>query len=213
MVHVDHMSYRSIGAIYGVDQSAVAYWLDKHEITRPTVWGTRRKGREPRIPSVDELRSRLASGESLTSIAADAGVSNGTIRRVTHAAGIPTARDGWDGGRRIACLDGHEARSLYEQRVDDWLYQHGLSHETEPAYPWDRRYRADFLVGEVYVEVWGVSENAAYQARKKMKQDRCRGEGLRLIEINWWQFANGRRWWRPLEALLSQPAQPDLFHS
>ncbi|MDQ7991195.1 MAG: hypothetical protein AAGC63_00355, partial [Propionicimonas sp.] len=91
---------------------------------------------------------------------------------------------------------------MYEQRVDNWLHLHNLAHVVEPRYPWDARYRADFLVGDTYIEVWGVTNNDRYQQRKAMKIERCRQEGLPLIQLRVWDFS--RRWQRRLEPLLQQ---------
>lgn len=211
MVHVEHLSYVAIAAKYGVDPTAVPYWLDKHRIKRPTIWGTRRKGSPTPMPSDAEIRDRLALGHSANSIAADHKATPDLVRKRARELSLDVRRDGWRGGKRYKCADGHEARSVYEQRVDDWLYRHGLAHECEPAYPWGRRYRADFKVDDTYIEVWGVSENAAYQRRRAMKIERCEQVGLPLISINHWQFARGRRWWKPLEQLLENRS-PELFH-
>lgn len=211
MIHIDHLGYRGVAERYGVDYTAVPYWLDKHGIPRPNVWDTRRQGHSPTLPTPDEIVSRYLAGESMYSIGKSCGVSSGPIRRILSGAGVELRKDGWKGGVRHTCDDGHPARSLYEQRVDNWLHEHGLEHEIEPAYPWDRRYRADFRVGETFIEVWGVTDNEAYQARKRMKIERCKAEGIPLISINCWQFAKGRHWWRQLQKLaleLEQPALP-----
>lgn len=204
LVHVEHLSYAQIGERYGVDPTAVPYWLTTHNIPKPKVWVTRRKGKTPRLPDEAELRARRQHGESLRSIASTAGVGHATIRRLCDRFDIPVDRDGWVGGLRLPCSDGHEARSTYEQRVDNWLHEHGLTHELEPRYPFDRRFRADFLVGQTYIEVWGVLNNQRYTDRKRYKVAQCAIHGLPLIQINCWQFAKGRRWWRPLLQLLQE---------
>lgn len=210
MVHVQHLSYRQIAKTYHVDHSAVPYWLNKNGIEAPTVWGTRRRGRVVTLPTEAELRHRVENrGESVTAIAASIGASRTTLLRLCHQYGVELRRDGWN-PNRLPCLDGHEARSVYEQRVDDWLYQHNLKHECEPRYPWDGRYRADFLVGDTYIEVWGVSHNERYKQRKAMKVARCREEGLHLIQIEVWDFQ--RRWERRLESLLREDVATELLN-
>lgn len=209
MVHVEHLSYRAIAARLGVDFTAIPYMLDRHGVRRPTVWHTRRRGVVAREPGRAELAHRISLGESLGSIARDFDVSRGTLGDRCRAYGIDVRPDGWK-RLRYQCLDGHAARSVYEQRVDDWLFERRLAHEVEPAYPWDRRYRADFLVGDTYVEVWGVTDNTAYQDRKRMKIKRCAEAGVPLIQINHWQFAKGRRWWRPLARLLNNVEMDEL---
>lgn len=210
MIHVEHLGYRGVAERYGVDPTAVPYWLEKHGIPKPKIWATRRKGHAPDLPSPKEAAARYLAGESMYSIGKSCGVSEIPIKRILTEAGVEFRKDGWKGGKRYPCKDGHEARSLYEQRVDDWLHDHGLEHEVEPAYPWDRRYRADFRVGDTYIEVWGVTDNEKYQDRKRMKIERCKAESIPLIQINHWQFAKGRRWWRPLQQLTAATGQSPL---
>lgn len=198
MVHEDHLSFRDIAARYGVHHTAVPQWLNAYGIERPGVWDTRRRGKAFTEPSEQELRSRLGSGESISSISKDFDVSTTCIRARCDEYGIEVQTGGWQPGRKFLGQDGHELRSTYEQRVCDWLHSNGVTHEVEPAYPWDRRYRADFKVGDAYVEVWGVTSNDAYKKRKAMKIARCAEHGVELIQINHWQFAAGRKWWKPL---------------
>lgn len=199
MVHEEHLSYVQIGERYEVDPTAVPYWLDAHGIKRPDPWTTRRGGRVASEPDEAELRERLGSGESLRSIERDFDVSRTCLRQRCMDYGITVPGAGWQAGRKFDGVDGHALRSTYEQRVCDWLYRREIEHYVEPAYPWDRRYHADFRIGSTFVEVWGVTNNAAYERRKAMKIKRCAEEGVPLVEINHWQFANGRKWWRALE--------------
>jgi len=200
LVHVEHLSYEAIAERYGVDPTAVPYWLRKCGIERPGIWDTRYGEARPTLPSADELRARMSAGHSLVRIGADHGVSSGPIRRLCDEYGIEVRADGWNGGLRHDCIDGHQVRSTYEQRVDNWLTEHGIEHEYEPRYPWDRRYRADYRVGDTYVEIWGVSNDEAYDQRKAMKVAKCKATGVDLIEINYWQFSRGT-WARRLKRL------------
>lgn len=211
MVHVEHLGYQKIADRYGVDPTAVPFWLTKYGIRKPSAWETRRKGVAMPNINIADVIARYETGESLDKIAAGYGVTRTPITARLRASGYTLRRDGWNGGHRYECADGHPARSLYEQRVDDWLTEHQIEHELEPTYPWDRRYMADFKVGSAYIEVWGVTENEAYKKRRKMKIERCASEGIDLISINHWQFTRGRKWWKPLERLIA-PAlpQPEL---
>jgi transposase len=202
LVHVDHLSYREIAERFGVDHSAVPLWLDQHEIPRPTVWGTRRRGAVVSVPPPAELRQRYESGEPLRDIATAAGVDRSTITGALRAAGVEIRPDGWNGGRRLTCTDGHPARSVYEQRVDDWLTEHGFAHDIEPRLPFDRRCRADFLVGAVYVEVWGVVNRPSYTARRQRKTRLYAQHGLPLVGLPVHSFSKGT-WRRRLAAGLA----------
>ena len=212
MVWTEHLPYPDIAAKYGVDSTAVPYWLRKHDIERPKIWDTRYKGEYPPDFNPIDISTRYALGESTTSIAEDYGVRATTLANKMRKEGIPLRRNGFDGGKRYQCQDGHEARSVYEQRVDDWFYKHGIEHECEPRYPWDKRCRADFKVGETYIEIWGVYGNERYNRQKQRKIDTCAELNIPLIQINHWQFAKGRRFWHRLLPLKSQNVASDLLH-
>lgn len=197
---MEHLGYDRVAEIYGVDRSAVGQWLKRYELRRPTVWETRRRGVVPAEPSEQELRARVGGGESLHSIAKAYGLSHRLLSTRCRQYGIPVRYDGWR-DERFPCRDGHLARSTYEVLVDDWLSDHGLDHELEPRYPWDRRYRADFLVGQTYIEVWGVTGYPIYQQRRELKIRRCRETGLDLIGIGAGSFRVGGAWQRKLERL------------
>jgi hypothetical protein len=93
-----------------------------------------------------------------------------------------------DGTRRTTrgtqCLakDGHVCLSLGEKTIDDLLHARGFAHEKEPRYP-EGNYRADFAVGDVFIEYFGLAGNADYDARAKLKQRICRKHGIKLISI------------------------------
>lgn len=191
MVHHEHLSYVQIAAKFDVDMTAVPYWLKKHGIRRPTIWETRRKGKAVVLPSASELQRRYADGEPLGRLADDYGTSRQMLRKVCEDAGIPLRPDGFQGGRRWECLDGHLARSSYERRVDDWLYENGFA-EPEPRLPFDRRYRADFLVNGVYIEIWGVVGSASYEERRRRKVRLYHKHGLQLVELPHWIFVKAK---------------------
>jgi len=69
---------------------------------------------------------------------------------VLEGAGQRTTR-----GIHCIALDGHGCLSLGEKTIDDWLYVRHVAHEKEPRYPIGA-YRADFRVGAVLIEYFGV---------------------------------------------------------
>lgn len=93
--------------------------------------------------------------------------------------------------RGIRCLarDGHECNSLDEQRIDDWLTAAGLPHEKEPNYPIhdtlnpDGKRRADWRVGEVFIEYFGLAGGASYDRKTGEKMDLAAALGLRLVAV------------------------------
>lgn len=83
----------------------------------------------------------------------------------------------------------HQVRSTYEMRVDNWLADHGLDHEVEPRMPFTSNWRADFRVGDTFIEVWGVSGKPAYDEKKAAKIAAFRRHRAKLIELPHWIFA------------------------
>jgi transposase len=190
LVWKEHLPYRQIAEIYGCDTSAVRHWLIKHGIPRPTTWETIRKGNMVNLPTADELIDRYAAGESLKAIAKDYPVSWLTVRDLARGYGIEMRPPGWYLGPALICADGHQVRSAYEMRVDDWLTVHGLDHHNEPPMPFVSNWRADFLVGDTYIEVWGVTGRPAYDRKKEAKVAAFQKHKVRLLELPHWIFAS-----------------------
>ena len=92
-------------------------------------------------------------------------------------------------GYKSIAADGHECLSLAERTVDDWLSTHSVVHEREPYYPFHptlnptERLRADWKVGEYYIEYFGLLDEPEYEARAKNKANLVRTLGLKLIPI------------------------------
>lgn len=203
LVHEEYRSYEEIAAIYGVDGAAVGHWLGRHAIQRPTTWQTRRKGNEPILPTVEELRDLYERGLSTNAIGQLHGVSGEPIRRLCRDHGIPLRDSGW-GGRPV-CDDGHRVRSAYEFRVDNWLSANSVPHLYEPVAPFDRRCHADFLANGWFIEVWGVTNDARYNQRRDRKRRLYRLHGLPLIELLPYAFdtAHAGLWERKLAQCLT----------
>jgi hypothetical protein len=96
------------------------------------------------------------------------------------------------GKRGIKCLaqDGHVCRSLSEQRIDNWLSNNGLEHECEPHYPHDEvlnpmgLLKADWKVGDTYIEYFGMSNDASYAQRMVRKQNLANKHSMKLLELH-----------------------------
>ena len=97
-------------------------------------------------------------------------------------------------GRGIRCIakDGHVCLSLGEKVVDDVLYTFGIPHDKEPRYP-EGNFRADFAVGGVFIEYFGLAGNTDYDARRELKERICKEHGIRLIAIYPGDVANSRK--------------------
>jgi len=82
----------------------------------------------------------------------------------------------------IKCKDGHYVKSKMEKAVDDFLYSHGILHEVYPTIPYSH-YTADFKVGDVYIEVWGLKGRKDYDEEMEKKIEHYRRYSLKLISI------------------------------
>ena len=205
MVWTEHLDYRAIGKRFGISGSAIKQWICKYQIPRPTIWDTRRKGVHPTLPTEQELRELYALGQSLVSIGKQFGVSADAISQLCIQYGIQVKLPGWDGGKRFLCNDEHLVLSVYEQRVDNWLYERGIEHQYEPRLPFDHRCRSDFLANGWYIEAWGVTGNATYNERRIRKTSLYHQHNLPLIELEPYQFDTAHKglWKRRLQKVLT----------
>jgi hypothetical protein len=93
--------------------------------------------------------------------------------------------------RGIRCLakDGHVCLSLDEQQIDDWLTAHNLSHVREPEYPVHPllnphgKRRSDWLVGNIYIEYFGLTGEKGYDKKKDEKILLAKQLGLTMVAL------------------------------
>lgn len=111
--------------------------------------------------------------------------------RVTNCTSIERIDDFFEG--RYTCKDGHVVKSKSERDIDNYLFEHGISHayERELAYGASEKevlhpdfYLPNYL-GEnkdVYIEHWGYNENNInYTKTKKFKMPIYEKLGITLI--------------------------------
>lgn len=175
--------------MYGVDKTAVPYWLDRHGLPRADWKLARYRGAPPTITPA-EMVERYQAGESAAAIAHSCGFkSKTTVLRVLGDLGIERRPGGWRPERRLIAADGTAVRSTYELRVADWLGAHEVPYQYEPPIPSGRRCRADFLARGWYIEIWGVHSKASYAKSKAHKRALYETQGLPLIELSPHHFA------------------------
>ncbi|MCE5280403.1 MAG: glycerol kinase [Planctomycetaceae bacterium] len=82
--------------------------------------------------------------------------------------------------------DGHFVRSKAEMLIDNWLYMAEIVHAYERKLPVEEDVYCDFYIpsGKVYIEYWGIEDDAKYQARKEQKQAVYQKYAFKLIELN-----------------------------
>ncbi len=82
--------------------------------------------------------------------------------------------------------DGHMVRSRAELLIDNWLYMNEKAHAYEKKVPIVEDLYCDFYLpeGKVYIEYWGLENDASYASRKKTKLELYQKNELKLIELN-----------------------------
>ena len=79
---------------------------------------------------------------------------------------------------RHKAKDGHICDSFAEMLIDNWLFERGIPHEVNVPYPHQKRkgskLTADFLIGNIWVEFFGLSG-------EHVKYDRLVAAKMRLI--------------------------------
>lgn len=83
--------------------------------------------------------------------------------------------------QKIKCLDGHVVRSSLEQYFDDKLYEAGIEHEYEPKIK--GRFKGDFKVDDIFIEIWGMHINEKYRERMEVKRELYKELGITLFEV------------------------------
>lgn len=82
--------------------------------------------------------------------------------------------------------DGHFVRSKAEMLIDNWLYMAEIVHAYERKLPIEEDVYSDFYIptGKVYLEYWGLENDARYLTRKQKKIDIYKKYGFNLIELS-----------------------------
>jgi len=92
-------------------------------------------------------------------------------------------------GYRCVAEDGAHCRSLDEKTIDDFLTRLGKKHDHEPQYPYDaefnpnERKRADWKVGDLYIEYFGMMGSEEYAEKASQKMLLVNKHKLRLLPL------------------------------
>ncbi len=80
--------------------------------------------------------------------------------------------------------DGHACDSFAEKIIDDWLTSKRLRHKRSVPYPDEKRLTADFVVGNRWIEFFGLAgELKQYDALVKKKQQLARKYRLPFVAL------------------------------
>lgn len=96
---------------------------------------------------------------------------------------VETVRNGPFGIQAIAD-DGHHCLSLLEWRFCNALSKSEIEHAKEPMYVHWRKIRADFRVGDLLIEIAGLSGREAYDDKLSSKLTFARAENIRVLVLN-----------------------------
>ncbi len=85
---------------------------------------------------------------------------------------------------KFTAADGHRCDSFAEKIIDDFLAARGIPHERQVPYPRHAKLRADFRVGDIFVEYYGLAgELAEYDETILKKRKICTENKIKLLEI------------------------------
>jgi len=193
-------TYTELSKFYKCDPSTIMNWLILYKIPRPKGYEKRRglDFKEPTKTQLEHwyLEQQLSAGQIGKLIGLSGAAATARLRKFN----IPIRYSGFN-FKRYKCQDGHIVKSVYEQRVDDWLFVHKLLHQYEPQLPWNNHQRADFKVNDYYIEVWGITSQR-YKERKLAKRREYKKRNLKLIQI--YPIDSQRGLSRKLNKLLSK---------
>ncbi len=111
--------------------------------------------------------------------------------KITACSNVELLDENYEG--RYTCKDGHIVKSKSEREIDNYLFEHGISHAYEKALAYGASEKEvlhpDFFLPNylddgkhVYIEHWGYNENnIQYQKTKKFKLPIYEKLGITLI--------------------------------
>jgi hypothetical protein len=92
-------------------------------------------------------------------------------------------------GYRCIAKSGNECNSLDEMFIDNWMFENELNPIKEPIYPYHPIFnkfgkrRADWKIGDYYVEYFGLDGDKSYDVKTKEKIQLVSTLNLKLISI------------------------------
>jgi hypothetical protein len=99
--------------------------------------------------------------------------------------------------------DGHKCDSMAEKIVDDWLYARKIGHLVHVPYPWHNGMKCDFLVGDTWVEIFGLEGNLKrYDELKKEKLELIKTYNLKTIRLSLKEAYSSRKLYAKLSGII-----------
>lgn len=186
----DWKSYEEIAELFNVDITTVPYWFKEHGIESRSNSETR-LGKDFKEPTKEMLTEWYVKQKLDTvTIGEMLGCGAGLVARRLKSFDIEVRSNIFNGADFITCSNGLEVRSNYERMFVEQMVKQNIEFEYEPRLPFNRRYSADFLVKDMYVEVWGVQNNKRYSERKIKKKRLYKNNNAKLFNVYPNDFAN-----------------------
>lgn len=113
----------------------------------------------------------------------------GSWAHLLSESGLLEERATGSGGHQSIATDGHLCLSLGERAICEFLNKNEIAHSKEPIYPQDSELnpkgllRADFLIGDLWVEFAGRMDNPAYAERMKTKAKLAKKYKLHWLKL------------------------------
>ena len=175
------LPFNKICQIYKVSMSLIIIWMKKYKIPVRKASITR-LGKDFKEPTKDELiELYIDRGMNSKDIGSIYGTDGQSMVRRMRGFGIKIKDNTF--GNSAFLLNGIKVKSSYEKIVGDILCLNNIKFEYEPQLPFNHHYHADFLIGDIYVEIWGVVGSKKYENRKNIKKNLYKENNLNLFEL------------------------------
>jgi len=125
---------------------------------------------------------------------------------LVEAGVLPNGSQATNRGIRSVALDGHVCLSLGERTICDLFHRYGIKHRREVPYPGERAFRADWEIGDIFIEYLGLTGDPGYDLKSREKERIAAIHRKELIKIYPRDLANRSSLLRKLELVLGPDA-------
>lgn len=187
------LSYEQIAEVYKVDTSSVYTWVKEYGI-ETRINAETRLGKDFIEPTKEQLHDLYVRKQlTLVEIGEILGCGEGVVSRRLTSVGIEVRSNLYGNAEYKICTNGLKVRSNYERYFANLLIKNNIGFDYEPRLPFDKKLASDFLIDDVYVEIWGVEGNERYEKQRIRKTKLYKKHDLKLLEIYPKDFGNIHR--------------------
>ncbi len=98
-----------------------------------------------------------------------------------HRAGLVEKFKTTQRGKQGVSEDGHLCLSMLEWKFCNLLFASGIDHQKEPRYASTNQTRADYLIGDLYIEIAGLLSDSDYTSKLKLKLEAAKVRKQRVL--------------------------------